>query len=103
MVDMTVTEFYDALYYGADIEMSCGKWFYRISSGYVSMSPYQHNITVYKMDKPDWEDEIGEIYEKVFDCNAGDAKECIDIFMNATIFDGKKFAEVVDDISIHCS
>lgn len=95
MIGTTFKEFYDKLYYGTDIEMSCKGTDYILSSaGIFDKGRYaEHEIRLYRVE-PD--KSLTSLYEKRYPKE----EESIDNFLNAKLFTGKSFLEIEQNIQV---
>ena len=96
MTGISFGEFYDSLYYGADIDFCYKSLFYHINAGYDKEN--RHNIIIYQYDRhPDYEPSYyNEIYS-MSDVNAG---ENLEKFLNLKLFNGKCIYEICSDMEI---
>lgn len=90
MKGISFREFYDKLYFGADIDLCYHSVFYHICAGYENEN--HHSITVYEYDKhPDFKPSYyKEIYTKVN----------IDTFLNSEVFCKRCFWDIKSDIEV---
>ncbi len=96
MKGATFSEVYDAIYYGADIDMQGKTAFYHISSG--RNEQQKHCISVYLYDAhPDF---APTVYHKIYDAENDDATVSLERFMQAPIFDGRSLYEAKDDMTV---
>ena len=99
MIGLNYNEFYDKLFYGADIEILFKSWYYLINCGWDKTSnPEQHIIDVVKSDQSYYEQKNEpKIWEDVFSSCMEDGNKNIETFLKAKIFDNKDFYEVEND------
>lgn len=105
MTGLSFNEFYDKLYYGADIEFTLNKWHYMVYCGWEKDTDGQiHNIKIVKSNQPFYEQTIlPNIWDEIFESKMSNANKNIEKFLNSKIFDGKSFYEVEANIVINYS
>lgn len=105
MVGLTFNEFYEKLYYGADIEFSLNNWHYMINCGWETNSTSKlHVIEVIKSDQPFYEQKSEpEIWEEVYVKRMKNGNENIDLFLKSPIFESKDFYDSEKDIVVEYS
>lgn len=96
MVGITFSEFYDKLYYGADIDFRYNCVFYHICAGYEDKNI--HSITVYEYDKHP--NITPSYYKEIYNRSDIDVKNNIDTFLNSSIVDGKSLQKINFDIEV---
>ncbi len=104
MINYTMQQFYDDLYYGADIFFQCGKYFYQIGTSRTKTDDPDikiHGIHMYKTDCDfHYSDAPSTFYDEIFNEEDIDREGLIERFLNAPLFDGKSFYEVEQDVEI---
>lgn len=96
MKGITFPEFYDKLYYGADIDFCYENMYYHICAGYEDKNI--HSITVYKYDKHP--DTTPSYYEEIYSRSDSDIKTNIENFLSSSIIDGESLQQINFDIDI---
>ncbi len=96
MIGLNMDEFYNALYYGADIDFKFGSFFYHINAGVEENGKY--GITAYKFDKHP--DEIPTFYDEIYNSFNINKTECVDSFLSAKLFDGKSIYDIEQSIEV---
>ena len=96
MNGISYSEFYNKLYFGADIDFEYKNAFYHINSGYDEKKA--HSITVYVYDKHP--DETPDYYNEILTVSNEDAKKSIDEFFGSAIFEGKTLNQIDEDITV---
>lgn len=95
MRGITFAEFYDKLYYGADIDFCYKSIFYHIGAGYEDNI---HSITVYEYDKhPDYKPSY---YKEIYNNSHNSPTENIDVFINTIIFNNKALQQIEADVEV---
>ena len=96
MKGLSFTEFYEKLFYGADIDFAYDSLYYHITSGCDESN--KHGITVYEYDKhPDQEPSY---YNEIFNISNTDVKKNIDAFLKSNIFGDKSISEIESEMEI---
>ena len=95
MKGLSFQEFYDALYYGADIDFSFNASFFHINAG---LDKEKHGILLYEYDKHP--DEKATHCNEIYDKTMFSASDSVESFLQAPIFDGKSVYEIQNDIEI---
>lgn len=105
MTGLSFSEFYEKLYYGADIEFTLNKWHYMIYCGWDKNSGNAiHSIELVKSDQPFFDQTTSpKIWEEVFKKKMNDGNENIETFLQAKIFDQKSFYDVETDVVVNYS
>lgn len=105
MTGLTFNEFFDKLYYGADIELHFNNWYYMINCGWeINSTSKYHIIEVIKSDQPFYEQKVEpKIWEEVYTKSMENGNENIESFLKAPIFDNKSFYDVEKEIVIEYS
>lgn len=105
MTGLSFSEFYDKLYYGADIELTLNKWHYMIYCGWEKDTNDRiHSIKIVKSDQPFYERTASpNIWDEIFESKMNNANKNIEDFLNAKIFETKSFYEVESNIVINYS
>lgn len=96
MNGISYSEFYNKLYFGADIDFEYKGVFYHINSGYDEKKT--HSITVYAYDKHP--DETPNYYKEILAVSNDDAKKDIDEFFDSTVFEGKTLNQIDRDVMV---
>lgn len=100
MRNYTMQQFYEDLYYGADIFFKLREYFYKIGAG-IDSDTGCFSIYLEKSDAdPDDSNAKETFYEVLFDEEDTDCEKLIERFLNAPLFDGKSFYEVEQDVEI---
>ena len=100
MINYTMQQFYDDLYYGADIFFQCGEFFYQIGAGVDKDSGcFSIYLEISDAD-PDDSNAKETFYKVLFDEQDTDRERLIEKFLTAPLFDGKSFYEVEQDVEI---
>lgn len=95
MKGLSFQEFYDSLYYGADIDLSFNSSFFHINAG---SDEKGHGIVVYEYDKhPD--EKIAQ-YNKIYDKTMLNSRDSVESFLQAPIFNDKTICEIQTEIEI---
>ena len=93
-----IKEIYDEIYYGCDIELKYGNWYYVIGSGglpeekkfFVQLAKFDHsseeNVETYSE----------KLYYKLFD----DQQTMTETFLIEPLFEGKSFYEIAPNVNI---
>ena len=95
MKGITFSEFYDKLYYGADMDFFYKSIFYHISAGYENNV---HSISVYEYDKHP--DNKPSYYKEIYNNSKNPPAENIDAFINAMIFNNQALQQIEMDIEV---
>jgi hypothetical protein len=95
MKGLSFQEFYDCLYYGADIDLLYNLSFFHISAGSIGE---KHGITVYKYDKNP--DQISNFCTEIYDAVTSKVSESVENFLQAKIFDGKSIYDIQNELEI---
>lgn len=105
MTGLSFNEFYDKLYYGADIEFTLDKWHYMICCGWEENHNGKiHSIAIVKSDQPFYEQVIApKIWDEIFESKMKDANKNIETFLQAKLFDNMSFYEIKSDIVVNYS
>ena len=105
MTGLSFREFYDALYYGADIEFTLEKWHYMIYCGWENTSEGKfHCIEIVKSDQPFYEQAAApHVWDTIFESKMKDGNENIQSFLKATLFENRSFCEVEPAVVIEYS
>lgn len=103
MTGLSFNEFYDKLYYGADIEFTLKQWHYMIYCGWNEILGRKiHIIEIVKSDQPFYEQNATpNIWDEIFESKMSDANKNIESFLNAEIFDKKTFYEIEADVIVN--
>ncbi len=96
MKGLSMNEFYNALFYGADIDFKYGSMYYHINAGVEHNG--KHGITVFKFDKHP--DETPSIYDEIYNVSHGDTAECVETFLNAKLFECRSIYEIESNVEI---
>lgn len=84
MQGLTFQEFYNAIFFGADIDMQYKNMYYHISSGKDDRG--EHCISVYQYDRhPDFE---SSFYKEIYNEQINDSTASVENMMRTPIFDG---------------
>ncbi len=101
MQSLTYSEFHNKLYYGADIELVYGKWYYHISSGSEQKNnKILHSISVAKYDISPDSNNAPSVWKEIFSIASEDTLSNIEAFMDAAIFDELCFNDIDDKIKV---
>lgn len=105
MTGLSFNEFYNKLYYGADIEFTLNEWHYMIYCGWQEITGDKiHSIEIVKSDQPFYEQTTSpKIWDVIFDSKKSDGNENIEEFLKAKIFDNKSFNDVEADVVVNYS
>lgn len=105
MTGISFNEFYDKLYYGADIEFTLNKWHYMIYCGWEESSKGGiHSIEIVKSDQSLYEQmTVPKIWDEIFESKMNNGHKNIEAFLKAEIFDNKSFYDVERDIVVKYS
>lgn len=105
LTGLSFKEFYDKLYYGADIEFTLKKWYYMIYCGWEETSNGKiHSIEIVKSDEPFFEQVTSpKVWDIVFESKMNDGNKNIETFLNAEIFDDKSFNDIEAGVIIDYS
>lgn len=105
MIGLSFKEFYEQLYYGADIEFTLKKWHYMIYCGWETVPGSKiHNIEIVRSDQSFYDQAVKPIvWDEIFESKMNDANKNIEGFLNAKIFDNKSFYEVENDVIVNYS
>ncbi len=96
MKGISSSEFYDKLYYGADIDLCYHSVFYHICAGYEDGS--LHSITVYEYDKnPDTKPSY---YKEIYSKSNFDVAKNIGAFLNSEIFCKRRLKDIESEIEV---
>lgn len=98
MKGTTFSEFYEKLYYGADIDLFYNGLFYHISTGYEMNNIF--SVTVYEYDKHPDSDTPPGYYREIYSNSFNNTAEGIDSLTNAKIFDSKTLYQVENEMDI---
>ncbi len=102
MNGISMTELYDKLYYGADIDFRFEDLYYHINAGTFPETG-KHGISMYKTDKSPDSYEEPTFYNEICEYSADSKSENIEKFLNAPLFDGKSFYNIESKvIMIYC-
>lgn len=96
MKGLTMNEFYESLYYGADIDFSYNGLFYHINAGIDSYNVYGIIVYEYTRHPDEQQTHCCEIYNKSFQ-NRNDG---IDEFLSNKLFNGKSFYDIEPKVEI---
>lgn len=105
MTGLSFNEFYDKLYYGADVEFTLNKWHYMIYCGWEEFSDSKiHSIEIVKSDQPFYEQVTApKIWNEIFESSMKDANKNIETFLQAKLFDNMSFYEIESDVVVNYS
>ena len=95
MIDGNVTEFVDNLYYGSEM------YFIFRGKRYFIQGWYRHSIHYLVLDYDHQNNEVPEGYKfngYIWEHQSKDPSECVKVFLDAPLWDGKKFYEVEKEI-----
>lgn len=95
MKGLSFQEFYNSLYYGADIDFSYNSSFFHVNAG---SDEKGHGILVYVYDKHP--DEKPTHCDEIYDKTMLTASESVESFLQAQIFEGKSVYDIHNDIEI---
>ena len=96
MKGISYSEFYNKLYFGADIDFEYKNAFYHINSGYDEKKT--HSITIYVYDKHP--DEPPDYYNEILTVSNEDADKGVNEFLNLAIFEGKTLNQIEEGITV---
>lgn len=96
MKGITMSEFYNALFYGTDIDFKYSSFYYHINAG--TENDGKHGITVFKFDKHP--DETPTFYDEIYNVSHSDTAECIDFFLSAKLFENRSIYEIEQDVEV---
>ena len=101
MNEVDYKDFREALYHGADIELSYNNMFYFIcSAGDTKDNVINYSISVEKFDKSIFSGEESDFYELLFDESSSNVEELMESCLNVPIFEGKNFYDLKDEIEL---
>jgi hypothetical protein len=98
MNNIEMQEFFNSIYYGADIDFKYKDFFYHINAGYDS--DQVHNISVYKYDKHPDSHESSTIYEKLYEYKSNSASDNVEQFLNEPIFNNQSIYSISSEIEL---
>ena len=96
MIGISYSEFYNKLYFGADIDFEYKGVYYHINSGYDEKKA--HSITVYMYDKHP--DETPGYYKEVLTVSNENAEKDVNEFLNSAVFEGQTLNQIYEDITV---
>ncbi len=96
MKGLSFAEFYEKLFYGADVDFAYGSLYFHISSG--SDENKNHGITVCEYDKHP--DEEPSYYKEIYNASSKDTESNVNSFLESAVFNGKSIREIESEITI---
>lgn len=96
MKGMSFREFYDAVFYGTDMDLKCGNEYYHISSGRNAKG--QYGVLVYKQNASP--DAVPTEYDKVYDEECEDRVVLMENLMQAPIFGQRSLWEEKERVEV---